>query len=324
MSRSTSRTGGASGSAPLTQAWKMKVSLGHGEQARRITEAPRPDGSPPEQQPGPPAPPRPSRPRTPFPCPPPDCSRPVSPGKALRKWRTHARRRLLPWTPGGRPSADADRHRPQFSHLSPIGSHTSRPQPGALGRPNPRRNHRRATLHQPVVQGETIPETTTVPLQEREPELLRRDPPFRCPDARIPVNLRCSQHNIAQIQARFPEGPAYAYLQDQARSCALQQTGQSVGGVGLVIAGLNDDPCPAPRSFGEPAEPPGFPGNRLLPGSFHHAEKGLDLRPGSSKEGNLRLRPLKQAPGIRKRGPQSRSRSIMHPPSEGYPGPPGS
>src|SRR5680860_625556 len=59
-------------------------------------------------------------------------------------------------------------------------------------------------------------------------------------------------------------------------------------------------------------------------GSFHHAEKGLDLRPGSSKEGNLRLRPLKQAPGIRKRGPQSRSRSIMHPPREGYPGPPGS
>src|SRR5680860_145990 len=190
--------------------------------------------------------------------------------------------------------------------------------------PIPRRNHLRATLHQPVVQGETIPETTTVPLQEREPELLRRDPPFRCPDARIPVNLRCSQHNIAQIQARFPEGPAYAYLQDQARSCALQQTGQSVGGVGLVIAGLNDDPCPAPRSFGEPAEPPGFPGNRLLPGSFHHAEKGLDLRPGSSKEGNLRLRPLKQAPVIRKRGPQSRSRSIMHPPREGYPGPPGS
>src|SRR5680860_625554 len=80
----------------------------------------------------------------------------------------------------------------------------------------------------------------------------------------------------------------------------------------------------APRSFGEPAEPPGIPGKRLLPGAFHPAEKGLDLRPGSSKEGNLRLRPLKQAPGIRKRGPQSRSRSIMHPPREGYPGPPGS
>src|SRR5680860_1539403 len=175
----------------------------------------------------------------------------------------------------------------------------------------------------------TSPSSKGKRFQKRRPFLSRRGNPNSSVEihpsgARIPVNLRCSQHNIAQIQARFPEGPAYAYLQDQARSCALQQTGQSVGGVGLVIAGLNDDPCPAPRSFGEPAEPPGFPGNRLLPGSFHHAEKGLDLRPGSSKEGNLRLRPLKQAPGIRKRGPQSRSRSIMHPPREGYPGPPGS
>ncbi len=35
MSSSTDTTGGAASSVPLTQAWKMKVSLGHGEKASR-------------------------------------------------------------------------------------------------------------------------------------------------------------------------------------------------------------------------------------------------------------------------------------------------